>query len=363
MVRKLNKKGKIVIIISSILVFILLLFLTFKIVYSINTGAVSKNTDEITFEIVEGDTYYSISSKLKNSKLIKSESFYKLYIKLNNPSVLKKGTYSLNQTMTVKDIVNIIKQGGFKKGEMITFKEGLNMRQIASLITSKTKNTEEDIYSILNDEEYLDSLIQKYWFITEDVKNEKIYYSLEGYLFPNTYEFFIDEVSVKEIFNKMLDEMEKQLKPYKEDIEKSKYSIHELLTMASIVELEGKSISDRNEVAGVFYNRLKSNNTLGSDVTTYYGAKVNMSDRDLYQKETNTANDYNTRNASLAGKLPIGPICNPSISSIKAALYPKETNNYYFVADKNGKTYFTKTYNEHLRTVSKLKSEGLWYTY
>ena len=227
----------------------------------------------------------------------------------------------------------------------------------------KEKNCSEDIYSILNDEEYLDSLIQKYWFITEDVKNEKIYYSLEGYLFPNTYEFFIDEVSVKEIFNKMLDEMEKQLKPYKEDIEKSKYSIHELLTMASIVELEGKSISDRNEVAGVFYNRLKSNNTLGSDVTTYYGAKVNMSDRDLYQKEINTANDYNTRNASLAGKLPIGPICNPSISSIKAALYPKETNNYYFVADKNGKTYFTKTYNEHLRTVSKLKSEGLWYTY
>ena len=321
------------------------------------------NSNELSFEISEGDTYYSISKKLKEEKLIKSEFFYKIYIKINNPSMLKVGTYSLNQTMTVKDIVNIIKQGGLKKGEMITFKEGLNMRQIVSLITQKTNIKEEDIYSTLKDDDYLNTLIEKYWFIQEDIKNNKIYYSLEGYLFPNTYEFFTDEVSIKEIFNKMLDEMNKQLEPLKEDIEKSKYSFHELLTMASIVELEGKTIKDRNEVAGVFYNRLKANDTLGSDVTTYYGAKVNMSDRDLYQSEINTANDYNTRNASLAGKLPVGPICNPSISSIKAALYPKETTAYFFVADKNGQTYFTKTYSEHLRIIAKLKSEDLWYTY
>ena len=116
-------------------------------------------------------------------------------------------------------------------------------------------------------------------------------------------------------------------------------------------------------MAGVFYNRLNSNWSLGSDVTTYYGAKINMSDRDLYVSEINEKNAYNTRNSSMAGKLPVSPICNPSMSSIKAALYPKTTDKYYFVADKYGKTYFTKTNSEHNQIITKLKRECLWYTY
>ena len=88
-----------------------------------------------------------------------------------------------------------------------------------------------------------------------------------------------------------------------------------------------------------------------------------MSDRDLYQSEINDANDYNTRSSHLAGKLPIGPISNPSINSIKAVLYPKTHDYYYFVADKTGKTYFSKTYSEHLSTKDDLIEAGLWYQY
>ena len=126
---------------------------------------------------------------------------------------------------------------------------------------------------------------------------------------------------------------------------------------------ETKTISDRNKVAGVFYNRLNSNLNLGSDVTTYYGIKVDMNERDLYKDEVNAYNAYNTRSSKMAGKLPIGPICNPSIKSIIAVLNPTKSNYYYFVADKNKKTYYSKTYNEHLNTISKLKSQGLWYEY
>ena len=97
--------------------------------------------------------------------------------------------------------------------------------------------------------------------------------------------------------------------------------------------------------------------------TTYYGIKVDVSERDLYQSEIETFNDYNTRHAKMAGKLPIGPICIPSIDSIKAAISPTSHNYYYFVADKNKKTYFFKTYNEHINKINELKRNGLWYEY
>ena len=161
----------------------------------------------------------------------------------------------------------------------------------------------------------------------------------------------------------MLDEMDKKLSTYKNDIVNNKYTAHEILTLASIVELEGANSDDRAGIAGVFYNRLNNNIQLGSDVTTYYAAKIELSDRDLYQYEIDDANNYNTRSSHLAGKLPIGPICNPSIKSIEAVLYPESHDYYYFVSDINGKTYFSKNYQEHLSTRDDLIEAGLWYTY
>ena len=102
---------------------------------------------------------------------------------------------------------------------------------------------------------------------------------------------------------------------------------------------------------------------LGSDVTTYYAFQINMADSDLTQKQINTANPYNTRHSSMAGKLPVGPICNSSKSSLDAALSPKETEAFYFVADKNGQVYFTKNYSEHTKKIQELKNKDLWYTY
>ena len=102
--------------------------------------------------------------------------------------------------------------------------------------------------------------------------------------------------------------------------------------------------------------------SLGSDATTYYGVRKDFSD-DLYISEINDNNPYNTRLASMAGRLPIGPICSPSRESIVAVLNPEEHDYYYFVADKNGDTYFMKTYAEHEEMVSELQTSGLWYEY
>lgn len=176
-------------------------------------------------------------------------------------------------------IINTLKKGGVNENEIsITFKEGINIRNIAKLIKENTSNSEEDVYKILKDEKYLNSIIEKYWFLTNDIKNSKIYYSLEGYLFPDTYRFNNKDVSVEEIFNKMLDQMEKKLNKYKKQIEKSKYSIHELMTLASVVQSEGYNEEDFKNIASVFYNRLKTGIPLESCVTSYYGVKKDMTD-------------------------------------------------------------------------------------
>lgn len=358
-------KKRLIIILLGIVILMALIILGSCIFYNLNLRSVSSNSKEVEFMVDSGSTYYSIGSKLKREGLIRNEFCFKLYIKFNKVNNLEAGTYKLNKNMSVKDIIEEFSKGNTYNPDaiVITFKEGKNMRSVASTIALHTNNTEEKIYNLLKDQEYLKSLIDSYWFISDDILDNNIYYSLEGYLYPNTYEFENKDIDVKDIFKTMLDEMSKRLENYKTDILSNKYSIHELLTLASIVELEGKVASDRAGIAGVFYNRLNSNMSLGSDVTTYYAAKVDMNERDLYTYEINDKNNYNTRSSYLAGKLPIGPICNPSLESIKAVLYPENNDYMYFVADKNGKTYFSKTYNEHVSTKDDLIKAGLWYTY
>ena len=212
----------------------------------------------------------------------------------------------------------------------------------------------------LSDEEYLSKLIDKYWFLSNSILNSEIYYPLEGYLYPDTY-VFKKNSTIEEIIDKFLSNLDEKLSVYKEDLMISEYSVHQYLTLASIVELEGANSSDRDMVAGVFYNRLNNGWTLGSDVTTYYAVKKDFSE-DLYQSELNSCNGYNTRGNCVEG-LPIGPICNAGLSSISAAIEPENNEYYYFVADKEKNTYFSKTESEHTSTVARLKREGKWYEY
>jgi UPF0755 protein len=329
--------------------------------YNDSIGPVSSSTEEVPFVITEGDTYYTIADKLEKAGLIKNVDMYKLYIKLNKPAVgLKVGEYKLRPNMGVKEILNTISDSKNATSTDIQFGfvEGKNMRYVASVIAKNTKNTEEDVYKLLKDQNYLKELINTYWFIDKSILNKNLYYSLEGYLYPDKYNFKDENVTVKEIFKVMLDEEEKKLAPYKEEIIKSKYSYHQILTMASIIELEAGS-KDRAKVAGVFYNRLNINMALGSDVTTYYGSKVDMGSRDLYVKELDDSNPYNTRNANMVG-LPVGPICNPSIDAIEAAIRPVKSDYLYFVADNEGNVHYTKTYAEHNQKIAELKRDGKW---
>ena len=169
------------------------------------------------------------------------------------------------------------------------------------------------------------------------------------------------EVDVKTIIETMLDEMGENLTVYKDKIEKSKYSVHKLLTLASIVELEGASADDRASVAGVFYNRLNDGWSLGSDVTTYYYLKIDDFKQSLNGNKNllTCDNAYNTRCTSFVG-LPVGAVSNPGIESIEATVNYDEHNYYYFVADCKGKTYLNKDATGHYNIINKLKNEGNW---
>ena len=343
---------------------IILLFLISCFIYKINIGRVSKSDELKEIEVTSGSTYISIANTLKENHLIKSKFFYKLYVKIHKPDSLQAGKYELSEDMGVKKIIGILSNGNIYNTNVasLTFKEGINMRAIAKLIADNTNNTEEDVYITLKDDNYLNELVNKYWFITDEVKDKNIYYSLEGYLFPDTYSINKTD-SVKRIFELMLDNMANKLSPYKDQVESSSYNIHEILTIASIIELEAASKGDRAGVSGVFYNRLNAGMSLGSDVTTYYGAKVDISERDLYYSELEEYNAYNTRNSRMVGRLPVGPICIPGIDSISAAINPERHDYYYFVADKNKKVYYSKTYSEHESIVATLKEQNLWYEY
>lgn len=353
------KKIKIIAIV--VLIIVLAILLGYKLMFT----KVSSSDEEIEVAIPLGTGTNGIANILKENNIIRSKLGFKIYTKLNKVSNFQAGTYYLKQNMSLKEISEMLKSGiMYDQNEIkITYLEGKNMRWLAKKISEVTNNTEDEVFEVLSREDYIDSLIEKYWFITDDIKDKDIYYPLEGYLFPDTYALKNKDVKVEEIFEKMLDKMEKVLEEYKDEIEKSKYSVHQLLTIASIVETESVNKEDRKGVAGVIYNRLNRNMAIQSDVTTYYAFKIDMGERDLYQREIDTYNKYNTRGPNMEGKLPVGPISSVSKLSIEAAIEPKDTDYLFFVADKNGKVYFSKTNTEHNQIISELKSRGLWYEY
>ena len=350
---KLKKKAKVL-----LLVILALFLIGIGVSWMVMTGPVNSNDkNDIEVVIKNGSSSSSIGKLLKENGLIKSELMFKIYLRLNNINSLKASTYKLNKSMDLVSIIKVLEKGNsYNPDEVrITFKEGLRITDYCKEIEKNTNNKYDDCISVFKDLEYAKSLISKYWFLTDSILDSSIYYPLEGYLAPDTYHFKNKDVSVDDIITTMLDEEEKKLEKYKDSLSSN---IHYYMTMASIVELEGTNSENRKMIVGIFENRLNSGMNLGSDVTTYYGLQAAMTS-DLTDEQFNTSNPYNTREG-MFGKMPVGPICNPSLSSIEASINPTKSDYLYFVADKNGNIYYTKTYEEHKKKVQEIKDKGDW---
>ena len=359
--RKEEKKHSFLKVILIILILLIVIAISAVLWYNTSLTGTGEESEKVSIEIQIGSGSNTIANILKENDLIKSTFAFKIYVKLNNVNSFQAGKYELTKDMTVPEIIQALQTGKvFKEGINITFIEGKTFENIAKTIADNTNNTEVDVYGLLDNEEYIDGLIDKYWFLTDEIKNENIYYSLEGYLFPNTYSFEDKDVTVEEIFEVLLNQTEKVLNKYRDDIENSRYTVHQLLTIASIIENEAVFDKDRKDVSSVLYNRLNSNMSIGSDVTTYYAFKIALGSRDLRGSEISTYNPYNTRGPNMAGKLPVGPISNVGEASIEAAIYPNDTEYLFFVADSSGNVYFTRTNEEHDQKIEELKANNAW---
>lgn len=353
----MKKTSKILLICIVVIVLLITIFFVGCIYLA---SPVSKTSKEKTITIKQGSTMVDIAEMLKEENLIRNETIFIYYARLKKANNIYAASYYLNQNMGIDEILDTLLEGGHNENEIkVTFNEGINMRKLATIVGENTNNSYDDVMNKLKDISYINSLIEKYWFLTDEVKNKDIYYPLEGYLYPDTYFFSSADVTVEEIFTTMLDEMGKKLENYKEAIEKSSYSLHELITLASITQSEGYNEEDFKNIASVFYNRLNDSMTLGSCVTSYYGVKKDMTE-ELLITDINASNPYNTRGTNPVA-FPIGPICNPGLKALDAVLSPITTDYYFFVSDMNHKLYFTKTNAEHEAKIDELIDEGLWY--
>lgn len=309
--------------------------------YFYGLTSVSKNDNVISFTVLESSGKKDVINDLYEQKLIKSRFASMLYVYLHKDIVVQPGTYNLSQNMDVAKIFEVLKTGGDYR---ITFVEGKRLPDYIKQISEKFAYSEEEVIKVLNDKDFLKELINEYYFLDESILNNEIYYSLEGYIYPSTYNFSEND-SIKDIIKKTLDKTKEILDNYITLVEKSGYSYHEILTIASIIESETKYAEDKDIVSQVIYKRLNLGMNLGMDVTSYYGVRKSFQE-ELTNEDLLDQNPYNTRLESFIG-LPVGPICNPSRESIEAALNPSDTEYVYFYADLDGKLHFAKTYEEH----------------
>lgn len=334
---------KVLIIIASVVVLVIASVLLW---YNLSLTKVSNDSEIVSFTVEVGTSTKDIVNNLYDAGLIKSKFASLIYIKLHNSKLLAS-TYNLSKSMNTKEIIRELNMGNAKANTYhITFVEGMRFPEYLQQIADNYNWEVADLVKKSSDKDFLKELIDKFWFVDDSILNDDLYYPLEGYIFPDTYEFY-KTATFEEIITKMIEETGIKIADYKEKIETSNYSFHELLTMASIIEKEAVKKDDRYQVAQVIYKRLDLNMNLGMDVTTYYGMKKSLKEA-LTQQDLDNVNPYNTR-LSTKKDLPVGPICSPSIMSIDAAINPADTDYIYFYANiKTGEVKFTSSYEEFL---------------
>lgn len=322
--------------------------------YFINLGPVSNSKEPVIVTIAQGSSVKKVGQVLKDKSLIKNKSVFVLYYKFNNLKI-QAGTYNFSPSEGVSKIANKLNKGEvFDTVKWLKLIEGKSLKKYAEQYAKVLEINEQEIIKRLANQKFLNELIEKYWFLNTDILKKGIFFPLEGYLFPDSYQVYYN-ATPEDIVKKQLNNLEKKLAPYKDKIINENLNVHTILTAASLIEKEANTKEDRYLVSSVIVNRIKAGISLGLDVTTYYAEQVEMgSVKDLTKVQYNASNDYNTRNVNMKG-YPIGPICNPSLVSIEAALFPKETDYMYFFAEKSGKVHFSKTFAEHQAISQKYK--------
>ncbi len=318
-----------------------MIFIFVSILYILYANIYTPYDEKLEKKIVAispGSGVYFIGLSLENENLIHSPFLFFLYTKLTGAGKhLQAGQYELNTRMSMADIVHIMQKGGKANQIQITIPEGFTLDQITSLLNDKNIVPVEKFITVISETKYLEKMNLH--------RN-----TLEGYLFPDTYQFFYN-ISGERVVEMMLNRFEEIAKPiYNKYSSKTKLTLDQTIILASIIEKEANNKNDMRLISGVFHNRLKRGMLLQSEATVRYALK--RFTQILTMDELKNVSPYNTYRYL---GLPAGPICNPGLAAIEAALNPENTNYLYFVTNNDGTDVFSYTLAEHNVAVAKYK--------
>ncbi len=303
-----------------------------------------------SFTVESGSSVDKIAASLKEAGLIRDRLVFQVYARLNmgNKS-LKAGEYQFSKVMSVEEITDALVKGGTGNVFSLTIFPGETIREIKAKLVNQGYTTETVDAAFAK--EYHDEAYD--WIFEGKPENT----SLEGYIFGETYEFYIDE-NVEAIIETTLNEMAKVLK---ENDLQAKFAaqglnLYQGITLASVVQREANNAADWAKVAKVFYNRLAGaeGGKLGSDVTTQYAVDLADPNREVYTDNAMALeidSPYNTRKYP---GLPFGPISNPGLEALLATATPDESASeyVYFLTGDDGLMYYSSTYDEHMQNAA-----------
>lgn len=296
----------------------------------------------IAFEVPQDATVADVAELLEEKGVVNSAFLFRIYYKLNDPEgSFHYGTYTLNSNMSYSMIITeLFKYGASREEVSVTFPEGFTLYQMANRLEEKGVCSADDFIAAADNTESFGYAFE------EDLTDDPMkYHRLEGFLFPDTY-FFYKNDSPANVIKKMLDNYETKVEPYKVRMQELGMTEEDAIRLASIIQEEAGKTSEMEKVSSVYHNRLDNPGVyplLQADPTRVYarelkeqmGTEVNQEILDAYDTYK-------------SGGLPPGAICNPGEDAIKAALYPVDTDYYFFCSNlKTGKFYYAKTYEEH----------------
>ncbi|SEP91953.1 endolytic transglycosylase MltG [Piscibacillus halophilus] len=353
-VKEAKISRKIIVVILTVII-ITIAAVGYKTYTYVSDGLSPVDPDDDTIievEIPLGSSVDTIGEILEENNIINNATIFKYYLKFQNETDFQAGEYKLASNMELSEIVESLKTGKILVDPLftVTIPEGTTIEQIAEILEEETGIDQEEFLDKMNDEEFIRSFIVKYpELLNEDeILQEDIRYPLEGYLFPVTYPFYEENPSIEYVVDIMLEQTNNRIMTYRQDMIEQNMSIHEAITMASLIEEEAVSEEDRNMISGVFFNRMNASPEmpLQTDPTVLY-ALGEHKERVLYE-DLEVDSPYNTYENT---GLPIGPIANFRENALQAALYPEEHDYLYFVADYDGEVYYAETLEEHNKNI------------
>lgn len=309
---------------------------------------------EIVYVVVnDGDTLNDVTATLESHDLIGMKWVIELYARYEKITDFKAGIYKVDRGWDAKTLLTYLTDAAnTQKNDIpLTIIPGEWAKDVAATIAELTDFSVDDVLNLWNDTTFLTELDTEYSVITSEViANADARVKLEGYLLPET--VFINPAwNLEQITRRILDQTEIVYTQNKALFDASDLSVHEVFTLASIVQFEASKEVDMKKVAQVFYNRLAKPMRLQSSVTVCYALYTYSSWKDC---ETNSDLNHPYNTYRIDG-LPPGPIDNPSETAVLATLQPTPNNYYFFIADVygDGTVYYAKTYEEHLKNVEK----------